>query len=123
MEHIKPEDIVVPDEMRNAVREEYAVSRDWATGILQHALAWQANNPIMPTEDQVFALERGYASSALYGIAYYTTEFQKWMFLKREPETPEAVQRIFEARSKDVGDLNEIKRLMTEAYEAGKVER
>ncbi len=71
----------------------------WAQtyAIVRHVLAWLANNPIEPTEEQRGRMERDWAKdpSAIMPIPFAAREFQRIAYLKEEPLPVELKNLLF----------------------------
>jgi hypothetical protein len=100
---------VVPDGMRAAYKE----AGGFLAG-LEAAMRWLAENPIVPTEEQILLDAVPSLGSARRDIQHHIAAWQRRMFLSPEPEIPEAVKGLMFSSGNGEAD-----RRMIEAYKRG----
>jgi len=86
------------------------------------ALLWLAENPIVPTDGQCEEMIQSYARQGDKGSRNIAIEWQRHMFLKREPELPAEVKALlWSARHfPDTGSQHRHDEAVRKAYELGK---
>ena len=115
--------IIVPEPMLSAAEDSGAGcgSRSCEM-ILEAALRWLSENPIVPTDEQAKLLGKVYASNN-FGSDYHDSlkrtvvEWQRRMFLAPEPEVPEEVKDLL--WDGQTGEDEEHNRKIIEAFNRG----
>ena len=120
--------IVVPAEMLKAAiptfaADSYADAKGIATAILEAALYWLSENPMVPTAKQRDAVVK---SATLNGqmttnYACLMIEWQRHMFLAPEPEVPEEIRNLFVAEVSE--PASEFNARVVEAYRLGQASK
>lgn len=90
--------VVVPEGMLKAVGEE-SNWRDMGNVeiLLQSALRWLTENPIVPDENQVSEVSRSWCareSRVFIGYSDFSAEWQRRMFLATEEENNDSVDEV-----------------------------
>lgn len=99
--------IKVPEGMLKAFhRSEAHDGLKWDDNVLENmleaALRWLSDNPIVPTRDDVLKMNRGWHFEV--EIISAITEWQRRMFLAPEPEIPEEVKDLLWSETLYAGD-------------------
>jgi hypothetical protein len=92
-----PVRIKVPEGMLQAGRSVYSVyatAEEGARVILEAALRWLSENPIVPTDGQIFQDSIPYDGNEINAIRHHVVGFQRRMFLAPEPEVPEEIKDL-----------------------------
>lgn len=133
MKNIRVEDIEVPEEMFQVIYKTWLSDpAQWTGPRLKHAVALGlmhlAENPIVPSIEE--ANDVGTTASAITNYSssskHYTVEacieWQRRMFLKREPELPEEVKVLHVTSYVAAAAIapDGINKLIDRAYELGK---
>jgi hypothetical protein len=122
------EDIEVPEGMIEAVRRTWN-GKDWKhENILATALLWLAQNPIVPNYTDDIEIDRAWGASSANGVRpskFGAIEWQRRMFLKREPQVPEAVKELLWDSNPfpNTGSKYRHDEAVRRAYKIGKGER
>ena len=69
------------------------LARNQTHDILEAALRWLSENPIVPTMEQATEMSDSGHPCVLDGV-WYATEWQRRMFLAPEPEVPEEIKDL-----------------------------
>ena len=91
--------VVVPDGMLKAAVPCYLPDRQLVHSILEAALLWLSENPIVPTSEQLHSII-GKLPMAMCDIVWterdraLIAEWQRRMFLAPEPEVPEEIKDL-----------------------------
>lgn len=115
---------VVPEGMLKAAEKRlktcYGLA-DFAQMILEIAIRWLAENPIVPTLEQVEKISSVVMKSDRRGTADYYVEFQRIMFLAPEPDPDEPIKDLLGKAMAYTADC--LSERVREAYRRGKAER
>ncbi len=124
--------IVVPEGMLEAAGKVFDAERRrvmedrlaWSVfrQMMEAALRWLSENPVVPTLPQMRAVETSAAHEATGSTAWLSDAIMEWqrrMFLAPEPEVPEAITDLFSVCT--FGDeLNaKVRKAIVEAYDRG----
>ena len=111
--------VVVPDGMLKAAVPCYLPDRQLVHSILEAALLWLSENPIVPTSEQLHSII-GKLPMAMCDIVWterdraLIAEWQRRMFLAPEPEVPEEIKDLWQAQP-----TPDAKRRTVEAFQRG----
>ena len=112
--------VVVPDGMLKAAVPCYLPDRQLVHSILEAALLWLSENPIVPTSEQLHSII-GKLPVAMCDIVWterdraLIAEWQRRMFLAPEPEVPEQIKDLWQAQP-----TPDAKRRTIEAFRRGR---
>lgn len=120
---------LVPEGMLEAfLHEENHDGTKWddevLNAMLAAALRWLAENPIVPTDEQIRALWSEVCKSTPGSYKHGLVEWQRRMFLAAEPEIPEAVKDLMWERVGFAGFTNDRESYndnILEAYRRGRI--
>jgi hypothetical protein len=89
-------------------------------GILEAALRWLAENPIVPSDEDIESMREEAALAR-----HFAVEWQRRMFLAPEPEVLEEIKDLLwdEALADDAGPRWKINEGVIEAYRRGQEQR
>lgn len=99
-----------------------------AKAAVSAALLYLAEHPIVPSDSQRLLMAEDFnKSGVICAVDYYSVEWQRRMFLKREPKIPEEVKELLVYGSdlqinQHSDNIREVNARITKAYELGKKE-
>jgi hypothetical protein len=122
----EPIRVEVPEGMLQAGRAAYSgyvTAEEGARRILEAALRWQSENPVVPTDSQAYELsgigistdKRSISRTGIVTTQGIVEEWQRRMYLAPEPEVPEEVKDLMYK-----GGEMEVDKRIIEAYRRGR---
>ena len=108
--------IVVPEGMLEAGRSAYSAyvtAGEGARRILEAALRWLSENPIVPTEEQISSMI-GNAPFHRLSVLDGAVEWQRRMFVASEPEVPEEIKYLQRICLSSIQGQDDLDRLVSE---------
>ena len=118
--------IVVPEGMLKAATPVYINDIALVGSILQAALLWLSENPMVPTMKQareIFMLKAGFDFDLHEWVRWGACEWQRRMFLAPEPEVPEEIKDLLFGDGSFPRDRGGIDACILEAYKRGRESR